>query len=60
MALTGTTIFSHIIPIIFGFFGIILISSGIMDEKKASLASGIILFILGCILPFLILNYVLL
>ncbi len=56
MAMTGTTIFSHIIPVMFGFFGIILISTGIMDDKKISFGAGITLFVVGCILPFLVLN----
>ncbi|MCF0225881.1 MAG: hypothetical protein HUK28_00895 [Methanobrevibacter sp.] len=56
MAMAGTTIFSHIIPVIFGFLGIIFIIAGIMDEKKPSLIVGIILFIIGCILPFIVLG----
>lgn len=56
MAMTGTTIFSHILPIIFGFFGVILMASGILDEKKSNLIIGIVLFVFGCLSPFLILG----
>lgn len=59
MAMTGTTIFSHIFPVILGFMGVLLIASGIMDDKKANLILGAVLFIFGCILPFLILSLLL-
>ena len=56
MALTGTTIFSHILPVFFGFFGILLILSGIMDDNNPKLALGAILFVVGCIFPYAVLN----
>lgn len=59
MAMTGSTIFSHIFPVILGFMGVLLIASGIMDNKKANLVLGVILFVLGCILPFIILSMLL-
>ena len=56
MALTGTTIFSHIFPVIFGFFGLLLIISGILDENKPKFGLGIVLFIVGCIFPYVVLS----
>lgn len=56
MAMTGSTIFSHIFPVILGFMGVLLIASGIMDDKKGNLILGAVLFVFGCILPFLILS----
>lgn len=60
MPMTGTTIFSHILPVILGFLGVLLITSGIMDDKKISLALGIILFVFACISPIFILDAILL
>ncbi len=56
MAVIGTTIFSHIIPVILGFFAVIVIISGALEEKKVTLALGIILFALACAFPYVILN----
>ena len=56
MAIVGTTIFSHIIPVIFGFFAILLIISGSLDEDKPKLYLGIILFIVACIFPYVVLR----
>lgn len=56
MAIIGTTIFSHIIPVILGFFAVIVIISGALEEKKVTLALGIILFALACAFPYVILN----
>ncbi|WP_409199385.1 hypothetical protein [Methanobrevibacter sp. DSM 116169] len=56
MAMTGTMIFSHIIPVLLGFSGVFLISTGIMDDKKELLVIGIILFITACVSPFIILR----
>ena len=56
MALTGTTIFSHILPIIFGFFGILFTMSGILDNNKPKLGLGIVLFIVACAFPYVVLN----
>ena len=56
MAIIGTTIFSHILPVFFGFFGVLLIISGSLDESKPKLALGIILFILACAFPYLVLK----
>ena len=33
MAFTGITLFSHILPVIFGFFGVLLIIAGTLDEN---------------------------
>ncbi|MCQ2971747.1 MAG: hypothetical protein MJ209_00380 [archaeon] len=56
MAMTGTTIFSHIIPVIFGIFGVLLTISGVMDEDKSKLILGIFLFAFACISPFIFLR----
>ncbi len=48
-------IFSHILPLILGFFSILLIINGIMDEEKHISIIGIILFLVASIGPFLIL-----
>lgn len=56
MALTGTTIFSHILPIIFGFFGILLIMSGILDDNNPKLGLGIVLFVVACAFPYVVLR----
>ncbi|WP_407463228.1 hypothetical protein [Methanobrevibacter sp.] len=48
-------IFSHILPLIIGFFSILLIINGIMDEEKHISIIGIVLFLLASIGPFLIL-----
>ena len=59
MALTGTTIFSHILPVIFGFFGVILIMSGILDDNNPKLAFGIVLFVVACAFPYVVLSVLL-
>lgn len=56
MALVGTTIFSHIIPVILGFFAVLLIISGFLDENKPKLYLGIIVFIIACIFPYVVLR----
>ncbi len=57
--ISGYLIFSHILPPILGFFGIILIANGIMDRKREYTIGGIGLFFAAAILPFLILPVVL-
>ncbi len=56
MAIVGTTIFSHILPVIFGFFGLLLIISGSLDEDKPKLGFGIALFVMACIFPYVVLT----
>ncbi|WP_405285650.1 hypothetical protein [Methanobrevibacter sp.] len=56
MAIVGTTLFSHILPVICGFFGIILIISGSLDNNKPKLGLGIVLFVIACIFPYIILR----
>ncbi len=56
MAIVGTTIFSHIIPVILGFFSILLIISGALDEDQPKLGLGIALFVIACIFPYIILS----
>ena len=56
MAIVGTTIFSHILPVIFGFFSLIFIISGSLEENKPKLGLGIVLFIIACIFPYVVLS----
>ena len=56
MAIVGTTIFSHIIPAIFGFFAVLLIISGFLDDNKPKFGLGIVLFVVACAFPFVVLS----
>lgn len=56
MPLTGTTIFSHILPVIFGFFGLLFIISGVIDENNPKLGLGLVLFIVACAFPYVVLS----
>jgi hypothetical protein len=56
MAIVGTTIFSHILPVIFGFLAIVMIISGSLEENNSKLALGIILFVMACAFPYVVLN----
>ena len=58
MAIVGTTIFSHILPVIVGFFSFILIISGSLEEDKAKLALGVTLFIIACVFPYVVLSLI--
>lgn len=48
-------IFSHILPLILGFFSILLIIDGIMDEQRYISIIGIVMFLIAAIAPFLVL-----
>lgn len=54
----GSLLYSHVIPIILAFVGVILLCSGIMDRKKNYTIAGIILFFAAGTVPFLILPLV--
>ena len=56
MAIVGTTIFSHILPVIFGFFALVLIISGSLEENKPKLGMGIVLFVIACLFPYAVLS----
>lgn len=56
MAIIGTTIFSHILPVICGFFAFVLIISGSLEENRPKLGLGIALFIIACVSPYLVLS----
>lgn len=56
MAIVGTTIFSHILPVIFGFFALILIISGSLEDDNAKLGLGVTLFIIACVFPYVVLS----
>ena len=47
MAIVGTTIFSHILPVICGFFGFVFIISGSLENDRNKLGLGIALFIIA-------------
>jgi hypothetical protein len=52
----GTTIFSHILPVIFGFCALLLIISGSLEENKPKLGLGVVLFIIACAFPYVVLS----
>ena len=52
---TGTLIYSHVIPAVLGFLGLMFIASGIMDRKNEYTILGIVLFLAAGLLPFIIL-----
>ena len=56
MAIVGTTIFSHILPVICGFFAFVYIISGSLEDDRNKLGLGIALFIIACVFPYLILS----
>lgn len=56
MAVIGTTLFSHILPVIFGLLSIILIIIGSLEESKIKLSIGIVLFVAACIFPYIALS----
>lgn len=56
MAIVGTTIFSHILPVIFGLFALILIISGSLEDNNPKLGLGITLFVIACIFPYMVLS----
>lgn len=56
MAIVGTTIFSHILPVIIGFFSILLIINGSLEEDRNKLGLGVVLFVIACVFPYLILS----
>ncbi len=56
MAFVGTTIISHILPVICGLFALILIVSGSLEENKPKLILGVALFIIACVFPYLVLS----
>ena len=60
MAVLGTTIFSHIIPVILGVIGVLLIISGSLDESKSKFYTGVVVFVFACIFPYIALRAILL
>ena len=57
MAIVGTTIFSHILPVVIGFFSVLLLISGSLEEDKTKLGLGIALFIIACAFPYIVLSF---
>ncbi len=57
--MVGSLLYSHVIPILLAFVGVILLCSGIMDRKKNFTIAGIVLFFAAGTVPFLILPFVL-
>jgi hypothetical protein len=55
----GSLLYSHIIPILMAFIGVLLICSGIMDRKNTYTIVGVLLFLAAGIVPFLILPLIL-
>lgn len=56
MAIVGTTIFSHILPVFLGFFALVLIISGSLEENKPKLGLGIVLIVIACLFPYAVLS----
>lgn len=56
MAVPGSIIFSHVLPVILAFFGIIFLISGVMDNNKFKSVIGALLFILAAVSPFIFLR----
>ena len=56
MAMVGTTIFSHIIPVILGFFALVLIISGSLEDNNPKLGLGVALFVIACAFPYAVLS----
>jgi tellurite resistance protein TehA-like permease len=54
-----TLLYSHILPPIAGFIGVILICSGIMDDNRNYTIMGVVCFLAAGLLPFIILPFVL-
>ncbi|CDG64696.1 MAG: hypothetical protein PWQ15_1540 [Methanobacterium sp.] len=50
-------LFSHILPPLLAFAGIILLCSGIMDRNKDFTIIGIVMFFAAGLLPFLVLQF---
>lgn len=59
MAMIGTTIFSHILPVLFGLFGFIFIISGALEDDKGKEILGAVIFIIACVFPYLVLSVIL-
>lgn len=57
--MVGSLLYSHVIPIILAFIGVIFLATGIMDRKTIFTALGALLFLAAGLLPFLILPFVL-
>ncbi|MDR0912704.1 MAG: hypothetical protein LBM96_08930 [Methanobrevibacter sp.] len=57
MATSGTLFFSHIIPVILGLIGILFLGNGIMQDEKKLTIIGIVLFLIGCFVPYIILPF---
>ncbi|OWT32843.1 hypothetical protein BGI41_05500 [Methanobrevibacter sp. 87.7] len=58
MAVTGTLLFSHVLPVLLAFFGILFLISGIMDNNKYKLGLGLFLFVFAAISPFIFLRFI--
>ncbi|MDO5823216.1 hypothetical protein [Methanobrevibacter sp.] len=56
MTMIGTTIFSHILPVILGFFGFVMIISGSLENDNTKLILGVVLVIIACIFPYVVLS----
>jgi predicted membrane channel-forming protein YqfA (hemolysin III family) len=51
----SSLIFSHIIPPILAFIGIIMITTGIMDSNNRQTLLGVLIFLIAGLSPFVIL-----
>ncbi|MDD5959259.1 hypothetical protein [Methanobrevibacter wolinii] len=58
MAFTGTLLFSHILPVLLAFFGVLFLISGEMDNNRYKLGLGIFLFVFAAVSPFIFLRFI--
>lgn len=56
---SGFLIYSHVLPGIIGFLGVLLIANGIMDKKIQYTIGGVALFFAAGVLPFVVLPLIL-
>lgn len=54
---SGILIVTHIIPVILGFLGIILLVQGVMERKRPLTVIGTIVFFIAGVLPFVVIPY---
>lgn len=54
-----TIVFSHFIPTILGFFGTILMINGIMDRHRNIAITGVGVFVVAALIPFIVIPFLL-
>lgn len=54
---SGILIFTHIMPVILGFLGILFLIQGIMEKKRPLTVIGTIMFFIAGVMPFIIIPH---